>query len=245
MQRHGGQDAPVTVAFDMDWQGQDDVTLHAFGPGPAAQPIDALLAAYAAGTLDRPHHSLVASHLALSPRNRGFVGALEAARASELAQSDGLAISNRDARLAAIFALETAPVTPASSAGDALFPAPLARYLNLDPINVPWRFKLPGVKEYRVENHDAGEVSMLWIKAGRKMPQHSHEGQEVTLLLKGGFTDALGHYRRGDIAIADAELDHTPVADADEDCICFAVTDAPLTLTGPFVKWMRVLFGRH
>jgi putative transcriptional regulator len=227
-------------------QGPVNVTLHAFEPGADGQPIDALLAGYAAGTLDRPLHALVASHLILSPRNRGFVSALEAVRGDQLAKDDGLVVSDRDTKLAAIFALDAAAgIAPAVSAGDALFPAPLARYLNVDPIRVPWRFKLPGVKEYQIEHHDAGEVSMMWIKAGRKMPQHSHEGQEITLLLKGGFTDSLGHYRRGDIAIADAELDHTPVADADEDCICFVVTDAPLTLTGPFVKWMRVLLGRH
>jgi hypothetical protein len=27
--------------------------------------------------------------------------------------------------------------------------------------------------------------------------------------------------------MADHEIDHRPVADLDEDCICFAVTDAP------------------
>jgi putative transcriptional regulator len=234
------------LATGTDRQGLDNVTLHAYGPGGGAQPIDTLLAAYAAGTLDRPLHALVASHLALSARNRAFVSTLESARAADLVQGEGLALSNRDAMLAAILAQDPVPVAVVAPVmADALFPAPLARYLNVDPIRVPWRFKLPGVKEYRVEHHDGGEVSMLWIRAGRKMPQHSHEGQEITLLLKGGFTDSLGHYRRGDIAIADAELDHKPVADADEDCICFAVTDAPLTLTGPFARWMRTLLGRH
>jgi putative transcriptional regulator len=221
------------------------VTLHAFEAGNE-QPIDTLLAGYAAGTLARPLHALVAAHLELSPRNRSFVASLEAARGAELAQGEALPLTNRDAQLATIFAQSVeAPSLQASNIGSSLFPPSLARYLNVDPIHVPWRFKLPGVKEYRVEHSNGGEVSLLWIRAGRKMPQHSHEGQEATLLLQGGFTDTMGHYRRGDIAIADAELDHKPRADSDEDCICFAVTDAPLTLTGPVITWMRRLLGRH
>jgi putative transcriptional regulator len=44
--------------------------------------------------------------------------------------------------------------------------------------------------------------------------------------------------------MGDAELDHTPIADRDEDCICFAVTDAPLQLTGPVVRLLRKVFRR-
>jgi putative transcriptional regulator len=61
-------------------------------------------------------------------------------------------------------------------------------------------------------------------------------------VLRGGFSDVSGHYMRGDIAIADEDVDHKPVADADEDCICFAVTDAPLKLTGPVGKVIQGLF---
>jgi putative transcriptional regulator len=76
------------------------------------------------------------------------------------------------------------------------------------------------------------------------MPSHTHEGSEITLVLRGGFSDATGHYRRGDIAIADSEVDHRPRADEDEDCICFAVTDAPLRLTGPVARFVQRLL-RH
>jgi putative transcriptional regulator len=62
-------------------------------------------------------------------------------------------------------------------------------------------------------------------------------------VLEGGFSDILGSYERGDITINDSSVDHQPVADDDGDCICFAVTDAPLRLTGrigrlfnPFIR---------
>jgi putative transcriptional regulator len=64
------------------------------------------------------------------------------------------------------------------------------------------------------------------------MPDHSHHGTELTLVLKGAFQDEDGYFARGDIEIADSDVQHIPVADIHEDCICLAVTDAPLRFTG-------------
>ena len=44
---------------------------------------------------------------------------------------------------------------------------------------------------------------------------------------------------RGDVAEADPSVNHQPVADPGEDCICLAVTDAPLRLTGPFGRLLN------
>lgn len=207
------------------------------------QPIDALMAQYAAGQLSPALHGLVAAHLAIKPENRSFVGALEAVRAQELEMAAPVAIRNRDSRLAAIF---DAPVSaPRAATQDSILPAPLADFIGYRLDNVPWRTVLPGIREFDVPHVEktGGEASLLWIKPGRIMPSHTHDGTEVTLVLKGGFSDATGHYRRGDIAFADSELDHRPRADEDEDCVCFAVTDAPLRLTGPVGRIFQRFFG--
>jgi putative transcriptional regulator len=204
--------------------------------------VDALLAAYSAGTLDPSLHALVASHLLMKPDSRDFVRALENLAAAELDQIKPEALSRRDERLASIFNEE--PVRqPARSYGSSILPAPLQHYLGQDLQAIRWRTKLPGVKEFRVEGKGRGEASLIWVRAGRRMPSHTHEGSEVTLVLKGGFSDVTGHYARGDIAIAESDLDHKPMTDANEDCICFAVTDAPLHLTGPFGRLLDRFFG--
>lgn len=210
------------------------------------QPIDALLASYAAGALNAPLHALVFSHLALSPQNRAFVAALEGVAGGALAAASPQPLAARDRMLAAILSEgETREAAiPIAGSVDPVFPEPLRRLVGRGSGEISWRFKLPGIREYRVADTDAGEAVLYWVKAGRRLPQHTHEGDEVTLLLKGGFTDTLGHYRRGDIAMGDSELDHTPVADRDEDCICFAVTDAPLQLTGPVARLLRKVFRR-
>jgi len=213
--------------------------------------VEALLAGYVAGTLPIPLNALFSAHLELSPRNRGYVRALEAAAGSALENgcyAEALApVRDRDAKLAAIFAAagEPARPRPAPARADAVFPAPIARYLGVTSDAVPWKSKLPGVKHWHVADTEEGEVSLYWIRAGQKLPTHTHEGSEITLVLKGGFSDATGHYARGDVAVADQEVDHRPVADDDgEDCICFAVTDAPLRLTGAIGRWVQPFLKR-
>jgi putative transcriptional regulator len=100
------------------------------------------------------------------------------------------------------------------------------------------------VRECRISETERGEASLLWIGGGRRMPSHTHEGSEVTLVLKGAFSDVTGHYGRGDIAIAEADLDHRPMTGEGDECICFAVTDAPLHLTGPVGWILDRFFGR-
>ena len=208
--------------------------------------LSALLGAYASGGLTEPLHALVASHLALSPGSRRFVAALEDFCAQEMAAAPPAAapaksrdFKGRDARLAAIFAQEAAPAAPPFA--DDVFPAPLRALIGLAAEKVPWRIVLPGIREHRLPSGGGGEAKLYRIAAGRRLPAHTHEGSEITLVLRGAFSDSTGHFSRGDIAIADADLDHHPTADAGEDCICFAVTDAPLRLTGPVGRWINPL----
>jgi putative transcriptional regulator len=39
--------------------------------------------------------------------------------------------------------------------------------------------------------------------------------------------------------IADESVDHCPIADEEGDCLCLAVTDAPLRLTGRFGRFLN------
>jgi len=215
-------------------------------------PLDTLLANYARGWLSPPMHVLVACHLVYQPSSRKFVRSIEELGGSELLEQVPIELHDRDERLARIFALDDKdalsgglhPIQRPRLADDIL-PHPLSRYLGCTISDVPWRTLLPGVKEYRIEENEDGEASLFWIKKGRKIPSHTHEGSEFTLVLKGAFSDKNGRYAEGDISIADMDVDHCPVADEAEDCFCFAVTDAPLQLTGPIGRIVQRFFKKH
>ena len=82
----------------------------------------------------------------------------------------------------------------------------------------------------------------MYIPAGTALPDHGHKGMELTLVLQGAFSDDDGYFARGDIEVADTHVDHTPVADISEDCICLAVTDAPLRFKGLIPRLAQPFF---
>jgi len=211
---------------------------------PHGNALDALLAGYACGLLSAPLHALVASHLAISPKNRAFVADLEVSNGAALAEVEAGPLRDREARLKAIFeGGSDEPIMTRRPSGNGVMPTPLARYLGMEIGDVPWRTLMPGVREFRAEGTMKAGATLYWIKAGRRMPAHTHDGSEYTLVLQGAFHDVAGRYERGDIAIGDDELDHCPTADTSADCLCFAVTDAPLRLTGPIGRIVQRFLG--
>jgi putative transcriptional regulator len=209
------------------------------------QPIDALLAAYAAGTLSAPLTALVEAHLELKPESRRFVAALAALGGVLL---DGIAptpLRDRDTALAG--ALTAAPGQAGGASSRAtqseLLPPSLLRLIGRDPKELAWHRVIPGLKECPIVVGPGIQASLMRIKAGSRMPAHTHTGQEVVLVLAGGFSDANGDYRRGDIEIADETFSHRSAAHRDRDCLFFVVRDGPVKLTGPIGRIIQ-LFRR-
>jgi len=74
-------------------------------------------------------------------------------------------------------------------------------------------------------------------------PSHGHNGRELTLILTGSLCDRDTVLYRGDIAETDERTEHQPFAGPGEDCICLAVTDAPLRFKSMFARLLQPLFG--
>lgn len=206
--------------------------------------LDGLMARYVAGRLPEPARVLVEAHLALSARNRPLVKTLEGAAGIELEELPPSTIADRKDRLAAIF--DSPPMVSASphDVRDPVLPDILRQFVGVGIDDIPWKTKMPGYREHLIGEIDGCEANLLWIKPGRKMPSHTHEGSEITLVLDGAFSDANGRYGRGDIAVADDSIDHRPIAENERPCICFAVTDAPLKLTGSYTQLFSDFLGR-
>ena len=205
---------------------------------PTHHPSDERLLDYVSGAASEPISLVIATHLALCPRCRHETQELESLGGALLEDvpADTLSPECLDRMLARIERPEP-PVEPAKPAlaatVDPSIPQPLRGYLDRPLADLPWR-RRGAISEASllpsVENH---ATRLLWIRAGAAVPQHTHEGSELTLVLKGSFQDAHGHYVRGDVEEADSDVDHRPIAGDDEDCLCLAVTDAPLKLTSP------------
>jgi putative transcriptional regulator len=78
---------------------------------------------------------------------------------------------------------------------------------------------------------DEGEIhsSLLHIQPGGSVPEHTHNGYELTLLLDGEFSDELGDYVPGDFILLDKAHTHQPKSEIG--CLCLTVVDEPLHFT--------------
>lgn len=202
---------------------------------------DELLTAYAAGLLAEPLVLLAETHVSMCrqcrerDRELRVLGGVLLEASAPAQPSAAL----RERVLAALDRPAGSAPPCARELGDV--PAPLARYVGPRFDNLKWRSRGP-VSEIRLmpEREREGYVTrLLKIRPGAVMPDHTHEGLEATLVLRGAFSDCTGRYAAGDVALVHGDLDHSPVASDDDTCICLAVTDAPLRLTGSFTRFLN------
>jgi putative transcriptional regulator len=207
--------------------------------------IEALMARYVAGALPEPARVLVAAHLEMKPANRLLVNGLDLLAGEMLEKSEPAPISERDRRLAEIFRSSPPEVIAEDKAlpEDTIFPPSLRRFVGFRSEDIPWRRRLPGFREYPLGDIDGCEVNLMWIRAGRALPSHTHRGTELILILDGAFNDHRGRFAPGDISVADETLDHRPVAEKDRPCIAFSVMDAPIKLTGSLTRLIGDIIG--
>jgi putative transcriptional regulator len=214
------------------------------------RPIDVLLAGYAARTLEPPLLVLVAAHLDLTPDNRAYVAALEAAHGVFLDTLDPVPLPGRDRRLVNIFA----SATPAADSGacdaplpqhpDAeLLPSPLRGFIGCNLSELPFGQALAGIEQAVIATGAYGEASILRCRPGVRFRPHGHRGTEATLVLAGSFADEQGSYGRGDVMIADETCHHQPIVGGDG-LLCFMVSQDAVEAQGAISRLIgRVLGG--
>ncbi len=202
-------------------------------------PVDMLLE-YAAGSLALGPRLVAAAHAALCVDCRQQIERFEAVGGALLDSIEPVALSAPGIeRVMAVLRKPPAPAVerPANPLANIL-PFPLRRYVDS---SARWRPAGFGIDEIELPlASNQHRASLLRIRAGRAMAVHRHEGVEFTVVLAGGFQDADAHYGVGDLCLA-AEPEHRPVADGGQDCICLAVLDKPVVLTGPLGRLLNPL----
>ncbi len=208
---------------------------------------DATVVAYAAGTLGEAHRVVVAAHVVMCATCRSAVRAAEAVGGSILLDQDGDAVSDacRAATLASLDGVaRTAPVKLRGLVSDV--PLPLCNLLGGKSLNeLKWKVRAPGVAKYEIPMSPGSRtrLQLLRLGSGRKMPDHGHGGEELTLILKGSYSDHTGRYLPGDVADLDEDTEHQPVIDSDEDCICLIATEAPTKFKSIWARLAQPFVG--
>ena len=200
---------------------------------------DRLIAAYAAGSLPQPFSLVVATHVSLCMECRAAYQSHLAVGGAVLEDSDAISVS--DGMKDALFAQLDQPEAPQPVyRRSGAYPGPVVEALKGK--SPRWKSMGLGVRQCILEAGPEGSVRLLYIPPGQAVPDHGHNGLELTLVLQGSFSDATGRFATGDCEVADADLEHTPVADRGPPCICLAATDMPLRFNSFMPRLLQPLF---
>ena len=203
---------------------------------------DEILMGYSAGTLPEAFSLMVATHVSLCDACRAQLAACDAVGGVLLDEQNFLKTQMQPDSFAATMAMieQSGPITKTPIAKKpSVLPPPLQDYTGGDLSEVKWRPIGMGVKQAILPTSKQASARLLMIPAGAAMPDHGHQGLEMTMVLQGAFQDDDGYFARGDVDIADSDLEHTPMADIHEDCLCLAVSDAPLRFKGILPRIMQ------
>jgi len=197
---------------------------------------DALLMAYCAGTLPEGFGLVVATHVSMCDECRARCASFDALGGVVLEAVPEVPMSP-DSLFATLKRIEADDAPPGEVAAPvaksgAVFPGPLRDHVGSDLDGVKWRSYGIGLKQLILPVARGSSVRLLYIPAGTAVPDHGHRGTELTLVLQGAFRDESDRFGRGDIEVANEEVEHTPVAEEGRACICLAATDAPLRFNG-------------
>ncbi len=200
-----------------------------------------LITDYAAGTLPLAQAACVSVHVSQCDHCKHQVGQLTdlgAAMFEELAP-----VPVGDSLLNSVLARldEEPPLTYQKPAADKSgTPAILQRLMRGDFSDLTWKNIGSALRISYLQTGDPDhEFALYHIKAGGKIPEHTHRGNEMTLVLAGGFSDLNGSYHEGDFILRRPGDVHAPTALQSEDCICLSVLDAPLKFTTWRFRWMN------
>jgi len=201
---------------------------------------DPLMAAYAAGSLGHGFDLAVAAHVSMCDDCRAQLAAHQSAGGAVLEGCDSAAISG-DLRARVMAGLTApAPTAPARCGRQDIYPGPVAQALGGQPPR--WRSIGRGGRQCILHDGPDGVARLLYLPASQVVPEHGHNGLELTLVLQGSFHDETGKFGVGDLAVADAMVDHTPTTGPGEACICLAVSDAPLRFAALIPRLTQRLF---
>ena len=129
------------------------------------------------------------------------------------------------------------------SAGD--MPVPLRSIAGDYLDDIAWKRLAPGLMHYQfpLSKTAIGDLRLIKVAPGMALPEHGHGGSELTLILRGAYTDKTGRDRVGDLADLDDNIEHQPIADAVEGCICLVASDHKIRFKSIMARLVQPFTG--
>jgi len=195
-------------------------------------PTEEMLTQFVEGSLPTPFNVAISAHLELCNDCKNKVLELEKKSASNVFKADSNDVVDLDYDLSMMLDL----ITEDKSITKYNLAKPVSIDFSGKNITLPTAFnnynrsnfsRIGKISRARFESDDKGlRASLLHIDAGGEIPNHTHTGFEITLLLEGQFEDESGVYSKGDFIWLDGSISHSPKSK--EGCICFTLVNSAL-----------------
>ncbi len=197
-------------------------------------PSDALLAQYCNASLPASISVAVAIHLDMCSCCKDKVQRIEAQNAVDVFAHHNEQLQTTDLAIDELSLLDA--ITADDSVDDVYKVTPQTILVNQQNYQLPralarishGKFMQMGkLSRSRIALDDGAlRSSLLHIDAGGEIPEHTHTGFELTLLLDGEFSDEDDHYVPGDFMWLDGRHQHTPITE--KGCLCYTVVSSAL-----------------
>lgn len=209
-----------------------------------SHPSSEWLEQFAAGSLSIGQALCVSVHVAQCVQCRRAVDALQALGGALMESAGAVPVS--DKLLDDVFAVidaqpQTKPVEAMTAgASNDNMPVQLRKLIPAGYDALNWTRLLPSMQLAVLDvGDDRCQVSLQRVRPGGRIAMHDHRGTELTLVLRGGFSDESGAYQKGDFLVREPNQRHQPIAHQDQECICLAAIAAPVRFTGPLMRWVN------
>lgn len=210
-------------------------------------PDETLLSSYSAASLPLSQALCISTHLEHCSECQQKLQQLNSIGGELMQQLDPAPAMGtlKDELFARLDSIDDEPAQRLPSQRANAVPRCLHQFVESGYQNLAWKRVSPDIHSVELcRDSNGAKVELLRIKAGGAATTHTHLGDEYTVILEGSFSDESGLYRRGDFLHRDASHEHRPVATQDQECICLAVTEGPVQLTGFFGRMLNPFIRR-
>ena len=207
-------------------------------------PSITLLKDFVFGHLTNGKDLIVKSHLTFCPKCRKEVRKLENI-AGFLFENDLESICKKEPSIDNTLAKITSSdkgkeEKPLQTIKGGVLPQVINNFIGKSSSDINWRFRLPGIYDYQIENSNEENIYLLKVEPGSKILQHTHEGEESTIILKGKMQDGEKTFSSGDISILNDNHTHNPQVIGTETCLCLVVMSGKVKFTGRFSRALNI-----
>lgn len=189
-------------------------------------PDESTLMSYAAGSLPEALGAVVAAHVDMCPECARRLRAMELIGAALFERLDAVPVSSACAESCRSAVRDPACLEEREHIAVQGHNT-LMRLLGRELSEVHWKRLGFGIWHYpiKLSPGSKGDLRLLKVAPGQVMPEHGHGGSELTLILSGSYKDEFGVYRTGDLSDLGDDVDHRPVSDLKEGCICLIASE--------------------